>query len=334
MGLETATYIGDFVPTDPGSSDLISQGDDHIRLVKTVLQNTFPSVEKAFYFPSASAVNANTTIVAANMNATFRVTTTSGAITMTLPTLLSADAGWECFVMKSTFDVNPVFIAPATGTLTSGAITGLASARRNIPGSKVSCYWTGSSWVIGRSAGVAGPVGSCIEYHGSSLPFGYEWPNGQTLASASTAYPEYSAVIGSGVTLDKRGRIGIALDNLGGSAAGRVGTFITGTAIGNTGGLEGVTLTALQIPSIASSGPSVTVSGSSTVSNVVQGAIGNTNALGGSGLQGATNAGLSSGQISISGGTAGLAVTSNNTGGNIHSNLQPSIMVSQILVVE
>lgn len=337
MGLETATYIGDFVPTDPGSGDLVSQGDDHIRLVKTVLQNTFPSVEKAFYFPTASAVSANTTIVAANMNVTFRVTTTSGAITMTLPALLSGDAGWECFVMKSTFDANPVFIAPATGTLTSGAITGLASARRNIPGSKISCFWTGSSWVIGRSDGVGGPVGSCIEYHGSTLPFGYEWPNGQTLASASTAYPEYSAVIGSGVTLDKRGRIGVALDNLGGSAAGRVGTIITGTAIGNVGGAETVTLSSAQIP--AHTHPNVFNDANHSHTGEVssQGTI-QTGAGGLPGLGGNNTGNVVSGTngVTINVSATGCSITNaaNTGGGGSHSNLQPSIMVSQILVVE
>lgn len=41
MSLETGTYIGDLVATNPTSSDPKSQGDDHLRLIKTVLQNTF-----------------------------------------------------------------------------------------------------------------------------------------------------------------------------------------------------------------------------------------------------------------------------------------------------
>lgn len=39
MGLETATKPSELVLTNPVSSDLRSQGDDHIRLVKTVVQN-------------------------------------------------------------------------------------------------------------------------------------------------------------------------------------------------------------------------------------------------------------------------------------------------------
>jgi hypothetical protein len=44
MALESATYISGLVTTNPTGSDSISQGDDHIRLIKTVLKNTFPNV--------------------------------------------------------------------------------------------------------------------------------------------------------------------------------------------------------------------------------------------------------------------------------------------------
>src|SRR5262249_39681210 len=41
MSLETATYIADLVATNPTSADPKSQGDDHLGLLKTVLQATF-----------------------------------------------------------------------------------------------------------------------------------------------------------------------------------------------------------------------------------------------------------------------------------------------------
>ena len=44
MPLETATYIHDLVVTNPISTDGINQGDDHLRLLKQVLQNSFPNV--------------------------------------------------------------------------------------------------------------------------------------------------------------------------------------------------------------------------------------------------------------------------------------------------
>jgi hypothetical protein len=47
MGLETGTYIADLVPTNPTSLDPRSEGDDHLRLIKEVLQNTFPNADGA-----------------------------------------------------------------------------------------------------------------------------------------------------------------------------------------------------------------------------------------------------------------------------------------------
>jgi hypothetical protein len=43
MGLETATYIKDLVPANPTITDFVGQGDDHLRMIKSVLQNTFPA---------------------------------------------------------------------------------------------------------------------------------------------------------------------------------------------------------------------------------------------------------------------------------------------------
>lgn len=47
MGLETATYINQLVATNPTSDDPKSQGDDHLRLLKAVLQATFPVISGA-----------------------------------------------------------------------------------------------------------------------------------------------------------------------------------------------------------------------------------------------------------------------------------------------
>ncbi len=45
MGLETGTYVEDLVVTNPvGATDAKAQGDDHLRLIKTVLKNTFPGM--------------------------------------------------------------------------------------------------------------------------------------------------------------------------------------------------------------------------------------------------------------------------------------------------
>src|SRR6187455_2813753 len=48
MGLEAATYINQLVPSNPvGATDPKAQGDDHLRLIKQTLQNTFPNINAA-----------------------------------------------------------------------------------------------------------------------------------------------------------------------------------------------------------------------------------------------------------------------------------------------
>lgn len=45
MPLETATYISDLVATNPLGSDLASTADDHCRVIKSTLKNTFPNID-------------------------------------------------------------------------------------------------------------------------------------------------------------------------------------------------------------------------------------------------------------------------------------------------
>lgn len=47
MGLESSTYISGLVITNPAATDAKSQGDDHIRLLKSTILNTFPSITGA-----------------------------------------------------------------------------------------------------------------------------------------------------------------------------------------------------------------------------------------------------------------------------------------------
>ena len=47
MALESTTYIDGLVITNPTGTDPRSQGDDHIRLVKSTIRSTFPNVAGA-----------------------------------------------------------------------------------------------------------------------------------------------------------------------------------------------------------------------------------------------------------------------------------------------
>ena len=47
MPLETGTFISDLVPANPPGTDPKSQGDDHLRLIKSTIKTTFPNVTGA-----------------------------------------------------------------------------------------------------------------------------------------------------------------------------------------------------------------------------------------------------------------------------------------------
>lgn len=58
MSLESATYINQLVATNPTAADPKSQGDDHLRLLKGVLQAQFPNLGAAAVTVLASELNA------------------------------------------------------------------------------------------------------------------------------------------------------------------------------------------------------------------------------------------------------------------------------------
>ncbi|WOR80500.1 tail fiber protein [Pseudomonas phage PSP30] len=85
MGLEVATYIDQLVPTNPTGSDLKSFGDDHIRLIKSAIKNTFPSINQAV------------TVTAAQLNSVADTTqyVKPGMVIMWAGTLAQIPAGWK-----------------------------------------------------------------------------------------------------------------------------------------------------------------------------------------------------------------------------------------------
>lgn len=330
MGLETGTFVSDLVITNPPSGDLIAQGDDHIRLIKTVLKNTFPGASKAVAFPTATTKTANFSVLSTDQLTTFLVDTTAGVITATLPTLVSGDAGWECYFVKTNIGTSPLLVAPPSGTIQSGDISGLATTRRCIPGAKSRAYWTGSNWFVDRAVNV--PVGTVLDFDGTSLPVGYEWPNGQTLASASANYPDYNARKGSGATIDLRGRLAIGKDDMGGSAAGRVttaGSGIDGVTLGANGGAQNIILSLAQMPSHSHLGTTDGQSQSHTHSQIASSSNGQYTAGGSTGP-------LGNGSQTGSASQDHTHTFSTNSQGSSssHSNMPPGLVMNRILVVE
>ena len=105
MALESTTYISGLVVTNPTSSDNISDGDNHIRLLKSTVKATFPNVAGAVtgthtainsaVTSANAATNANTasTIVKRDGSGNFSAGTITAALTGNVTGNVSGSAG-------------------------------------------------------------------------------------------------------------------------------------------------------------------------------------------------------------------------------------------------
>lgn len=333
MTVEVASFISQFDQTLPTSTDLRSEGDNHMRLIKAVLQNQFPGLTRQIYLQGGLLVKAADYTILAADGGKVLVATPAAKMTFTLPILAAGDAGWWVEIIKTTNDNFPVLTASAGGsTIFRSNQLSLTLVRTSVVGFRYRFEWMGTFWLGSRANNL--PIGSLVPFNGATLPKGFEWPNGQVLANVALDYPDYNAAVGSGATPDLRGRHIITLDNLGGAAAGRVGAIINGTAVGNVGGTETVTLAANQIPSITSANLAainLSVTGNALNTSTDTGSVRDD---GGNKFAFVTvrvpTAVVSTGQIAI----GAASVTSNNTGGLAHSNLSPAITMSSLLIVE
>lgn len=66
MGLETTTTIAGLVSTDPAGGDPVSQGDDHIKLLKAVLKNIFPGSGGVGFSTPITATEAELNVLASS----------------------------------------------------------------------------------------------------------------------------------------------------------------------------------------------------------------------------------------------------------------------------
>lgn len=139
-GLESATYLTDLVTTNPTNADLVSAGDDHLRLMKTVLQATFPTADKAFYFPNAGAKTANYNVVAADQNKLLTGDATGGTFAFTLPSLAAGDDGWEVYVQKIDSTANAVTV--------TATIEGLSNWSFPTQYDGATFIWSGTAWNV------------------------------------------------------------------------------------------------------------------------------------------------------------------------------------------
>ena len=54
MAVESASWVTQLVDTNPVVGDPVGEGDDHLRMLKTVLKNSFPSTSTTAIVPNMS----------------------------------------------------------------------------------------------------------------------------------------------------------------------------------------------------------------------------------------------------------------------------------------
>jgi len=170
MGLETGTYISDLNASNPASGDAKSQGDDHIRLVKSTILATFPNVTGAVTKThtqinalAASGANADITSLSTitnlgNTSANHIAIRSDGRVGIgdTTPTykLVVSNAG------ANGLEIDPVTGAGSGTTLSSYNRSGAAYTQMNLDAANFSLRIAGTEKVAMDSSGNLGVGGA------------------------------------------------------------------------------------------------------------------------------------------------------------------------------
>jgi microcystin-dependent protein len=230
MGLESGTFISDLVVTNPAATDGLSQADDHLRLIKNTIKNTFPNI--------AGAVDATHT----------ELSVLDGDTTATATTLADAD--------RLVVNDNGVMAQVALSDLKTYLTANLPITSAMITDGTIQSGDIGDEQITQAKLAadvIPIPVGSLIPFAGSTAPNGYLLCYGQ-LVSRTTYSGLFAAIgttygAGDGVTTfrlpDLRGRVISGFDAMGGNAASRLTSI--GTALGDAGGSETHTLTESEL---------------------------------------------------------------------------------------
>jgi len=129
MPVETATYISQLSATNPLGTDPISEGDDQIQLVKSVLQAQFTSLGAAAVTATAAEVNLidGYTGTTAELN-TLDVTTQG---TSEVSKVLTADSSGDVTIADGAYDFDIASHDGTNGLLLGGTLVTATAAEVN-----------------------------------------------------------------------------------------------------------------------------------------------------------------------------------------------------------
>lgn len=151
MPLESATFVSDLVSSNPvGATDQKALGDDHLRLIKSVLQGTFPNASKAFRFPQVLSKSADYSIVVGDDNSLVIFDSTAATRTAHLPNTATILAGFQTTIFKS-IAANTVVIDTPGGEKINGADTYTLTVQYDF----VTVEYDGANWTVIAAKNIA-----------------------------------------------------------------------------------------------------------------------------------------------------------------------------------
>jgi hypothetical protein len=160
MGLETGTYIDSLNTSNPGATDSVAQGDDHIRLLKSTIKNTFPNITGAM------------TATHTELNLLDGVTANTTELNyVDVATLGTAEAS-KALTVDANLDVTGIRNLTVTGTITNSSIISLSDV-----------YPVGSIYI---NASVATNPGTLLGF-GTWVAFG----TGRTMVGIDATQTEF-----------------------------------------------------------------------------------------------------------------------------------------------
>ncbi|MEW6435737.1 MAG: hypothetical protein AB1508_01040 [Pseudomonadota bacterium] len=133
MPLETATYISQLQPANPPESDPAEQGADHLRLIKAVVQQSFPNINGAV---TATVKNLNSDLVPVGFIGMWSGSISAIPATWALcngQTVAKADGSGNI----TTPDLQDMFVVGAGDTYAVGATGGAVSNQPTVGGTAI-----------------------------------------------------------------------------------------------------------------------------------------------------------------------------------------------------
>ena len=175
MALESTTYIDGLVITNPTGTDPRSQGDDHLRLLKSTIRSTFPNVSGAMtathtelnlidgYTGTTAELNYNDIPTLGTVEASKNVTADAVGITKKLKTQEQTEIVNAVGTVSSSTAINFALGNVVTAVLASGGAFTISNA-------PTSGIYGKFKLILTNGGTVADPWHSSVKFVGGTTP--------------------------------------------------------------------------------------------------------------------------------------------------------------------